>query len=292
MKRPKGIVDFAPDPELFPFESRWFESSVGPVHYVDEGDGRPLLMLHGNPDWSFLYRRFVAALRGEFRCVAPDYPGFGLSAHPDGYGYTAAEHAVVVGELVDELGLEGIVIVGADWGGPIGLEIATQNPDRVQGFVMGNTWCWPVASAAQREFAERMRSEPVQREIYEDNYFVTTKMANQLVADLSDAEFRHYTDVVPTPASREGIAVFPREILDAEEWLVAILERIPSTVADKPIVLTFGREDPSLGAPEVIERWQSLFVNSTFVDLPGASHYIQEDAPEAMIEAIRSAFGT
>lgn len=292
MKRPEGIVNFAPDPELFPFESRWFDSSVGPVHYVDEGDGRPLLMLHGNPDWSFLYRKFVAALLGEFRCVAPDYPGFGLSAHPDGYRYTAAEHAVVVGELVDELSLEDIVIVGADWGGPIGLEIATQNPDRVHGLVMGNTWCWPVASAAQREFAERMRSEPVQREIYEDNYFVTTKMADQLVAELSDAEFRHYTDVVPTPESREGIAVFPREILDAEEWLVAILERIPGTVADKPIVLTFGREDPSLGAPEVIERWQSLFANSTFVDLPGASHYIQEDAPEAMIEAIRSAFGT
>ena len=96
--------------------------------------------------------------------------------------------------------------------------------------------------------------------------------------------------VVPTPESRQGIAVFPREILDAEEWLAEIVERVPSTVAEKPIVLAFGREDPSLGAQEVIERWQAMFSNSTYVDLPGASHYIQEDAPAEMISAIRSAF--
>lgn len=89
MDRPAGVVDFIPDPTLYPFESKWFSGSVGPVHYIDEGSGRPLLLLHGNPDWSFLYRKIVEALRGEFRCVVPDYPGFGLSVHPDGYGYTA-----------------------------------------------------------------------------------------------------------------------------------------------------------------------------------------------------------
>jgi haloalkane dehalogenase len=290
MDRPEGIIDFTPDRELFPFESRWFESGVGPVHYVDEGEGRSLLLLHGNPDWSFLYRKFIAALKDTFRCVAPDYPGFGLSVHPDGYGYTAAEHTAVITELVDELALEDMVIVGADWGGPIGIELATRNPDRVHGFVMGNTWCWPVASPAQREFSQMMSSPERQREILEENFFVTTKMKGQLQAELSEREFEHYTAVVPTPESREGIAVFPREIIDAGPWLTEIVERVPSTVAEKPIVLTFGREDPSLGAPEVIERWQELFTNSTFVDLPGASHYVQEDAPDAMIAAIRDAF--
>ena len=101
MERPDGIVDFAPDPALYPFESRWFTSSVGPIHYIDEGQGRPLLLFHGNPDWSFLYRKIVSALRPDFRCVVPDYPGFGLSVHPGGYGYTAAEHAKIIGELGD-----------------------------------------------------------------------------------------------------------------------------------------------------------------------------------------------
>ena len=92
MQRPSGVVDFTPDPELFPFESRWFDSSVGPIHYIDEGEGRPLILFHGNPDWSFLYRNMVIELRDRFRCIAMDYPGFGLSAHPgDGYGYTELE---------------------------------------------------------------------------------------------------------------------------------------------------------------------------------------------------------
>ena len=79
MARPIEVIDFTPDPELFPFESLWFDSSVGPVHYIDEGDGPTLLLLHGNPDWSFLYRKIVSALSDSFRCVVPDSPGFGLS---------------------------------------------------------------------------------------------------------------------------------------------------------------------------------------------------------------------
>ncbi len=82
MDRPDGIVDFTPDPTLYPFESRWFESKVGPVHYIDEGEGPTVLLMHGNPDWSFLYRKIITALGPEVRCVAPDYPGFGLSVHP------------------------------------------------------------------------------------------------------------------------------------------------------------------------------------------------------------------
>ena len=139
MERPAGIVDFTPDPTLYPFESKWFPSSVGPVHYIDEGEGRALLLLHGNPDWSFLYRDIVLTLRDQFRCVVPDYPGFGLSIHPHDYDYTPAEHAEVIGQLVDHLDLSDMVVVGQDWGGPIGLEIASQRPDGVAGLLMGNT---------------------------------------------------------------------------------------------------------------------------------------------------------
>ncbi|MDA0366054.1 MAG: alpha/beta fold hydrolase [Chloroflexi bacterium] len=112
MDRPAGIVDFTPSPEHFPFESRWFESSVGAVHYIDEGQGRPLVLFHGNPDWSFLYRKIVIALRGHYRCIAMDYPGFGLSAHPAAYGYTSREHADVCAELISSLDLEDMIVMG------------------------------------------------------------------------------------------------------------------------------------------------------------------------------------
>src|SRR5262245_48366233 len=86
----KMRVHFTPSPALYPFESRWFETDGIRVHYIDEGTGRPILMCHGNPTWSFLYRKLIGRLRGRFRCVAADYPGFGLSDRPEGYGYTPA----------------------------------------------------------------------------------------------------------------------------------------------------------------------------------------------------------
>ena len=161
MQRPDSVVDFTPDPELFPFESRWFESSVGPLHYIDEGTGRPILLLHGNPDWGFLYRKIVSALKDDFRCIVPDYPGFGLSIHPAGYGYSSEEHAGVVGELVDELDLQDVIVMGHDWGGPIGMDIASQRADRVGGLVMGNTWYWADNSLITRIFSNVMGSPPL-----------------------------------------------------------------------------------------------------------------------------------
>jgi haloalkane dehalogenase len=137
-------IDFTPDPALYPFESRWFDSSRGRVHYIDEGDGPPVVRYHGNPTWSFLYRDVIAALRGRFRCIAADYLGFGLSDRPPAFGYTITEHAQVMGEFVDHLGLDGYLTMGQDWGGPISMAVATARADRVRGVILGNTWFWPT----------------------------------------------------------------------------------------------------------------------------------------------------
>jgi haloalkane dehalogenase len=290
MERPENVVDFTPNPELFPFESRWFDSSVGPVHYIDEGSGRTLLLLHGNPDWGFLYRKIVVALREHFRCVVPDYPGFGLSVHPNGYGYTPAEHSDVISELVTHLDLNDMVVMGQDWGGPIGMDLASRHPDRVTGLVMGNTWFWPEKGLALRAFSTLMGSPPLQWLITNRNFFVKTVMKRSLRVKLSDHEFAHYTDVVPTPESRAGIAVFPKQILDAHPWLAAVQERVGRTLGDKPVLLVFGRKDPALASDAFIERWLGEFADATLVELPGAGHYIQEDAPDEISTAIRAAF--
>ena len=199
MDRPDGIIDFTPDPTLFPFESRWFDSSVGPIHYIDEGSGPTILLMHGNPDWCFLYRKIISGLRDDFRCVAADYPGFGLSVHPAGYGYTAAEHAVVMSELVEHLDLTDMIVMGQDWGGPIGMSVASTAPDRVRGLVMGNTWFWPARHRLIKVFSKTFGSRPMQALIKKRNIFVTKLMRRSLQVTLSDKEFAHYTDVVPTP---------------------------------------------------------------------------------------------
>lgn len=290
MDRPIGVVEFTPDPTLFPFESRWFDSSVGPVHYIDEGQGRTLLLLHGNPDWGFLYRKIVVALRDEFRCVVPDYPGFGLSASPTGYGFTAQEHAGVVSELVEHLGLQDMVVMGQDWGGPIGMDVASRDSDRVHGLVMGNTWFWAGEDRLTKMFSKAMGSRPLQRLIKNRNLFVTVLMKRSLKVKLSDKEFAHYSDVVPTPERREGIAVFPKQILDAHPWLRELDARVGDTLLDKPVLLIFGRKDPVLASEATIARWRSTFPGATYVELPEAGHYIQEDAPDEIASAIRTAF--
>ncbi len=290
MDRPAGVVDFTPDPDLFPFRSRWFDSSVGPIHHIDEGEGRPLLLLHGNPDWSFLYRKMVPGLTDRFRCIAPDYPGFGLSAHPDGYGYTPAEHAVVVGELVDHLGLDDMVVMGQDWGGPIGMDVASRRHGRVGGLVMGNTWYWPANSAMMSGFSRFMSTGFMQRQFLEKNAFVDQLMRGALRTRLSENEWRHYREVVPTPESRKGIAEFPIQIRASGPWLADVEARVRATLTGKPTLLIFGRQDPGLGARAIIDRWRLDFPDAAYRELPTAGHYIQEDAPEAIVQGIREVF--
>ncbi len=287
MERPQGIVDFTPDPALYPFESRWFDSRVGPVHYIDEGEGPSVLLLHGNPDWSFLYRKIITALGPGVRCVAPDYPGFGLSTHPDGYGFTPAEHADVVLELVEHLDLTDMVVMGQDWGGPIGMDVASRVPDRVKGLVMGNTWFWPGDDRLTTVFSKTMGSPPLQWLIKHRNLFVTVVMRRSLQVKLSDRELAHYTDVVPTPESREGIAVFPKEIVGSRPWLGDVEKRVAETLRAKPASLVFGKKDPALANAATIARWRRQFPDAGCVELSDAGHFIQEDAPDACVNAIR-----
>ncbi len=149
------------DPELFPYESRYVELDGASVHYVDEGSGPTLLMLHGNPTWSFLYREVIAALRDRFRCLALDYPGFGLSTAAPGYGFTAAEHSETVARFVSELDLQGWTPVVQDWGGPIGLEAAARDPERVAALAILNTWAWPLQGNRDAErFSKLMCHSP------------------------------------------------------------------------------------------------------------------------------------
>ncbi len=131
--------------DQFPCESRFATIDGCRVHYVDEGKGPVLLFLHGNPAWSFLYRHIIRELRGSFRCVALDYPGFGLSAAREGYDFRPASHAKVVKGFIEALDLGEVTMMVQDWGGPIGFWAAAAMPKRMHGLVIGNTFAWPVS---------------------------------------------------------------------------------------------------------------------------------------------------
>jgi haloalkane dehalogenase len=284
-------VDFTPDPGLYPFESRWFDSSRGRIHYIDEGSGPPLLLCHGNPTWSFLYRDIIAALRDRFRCIAPDYLGFGLSERPAAFGYKIDEHAQVVGEFVDHLGLDGYLYMGQDWGGPIGLAVAVERADRVRGIVLGNTWFWPADTLSTKAFSRIMSSPPLQYAILRRNFFVERLIPAGTEHRPSDAVMAHYRGVQPNPAARLGVAEMPKQILAAHPLLARLAQEVPTRLGSKPALLVWGMKDIAFRPGPSIPRMRATFPDHVLVELPTAKHFIQEDAPDRIAAAIVDRFG-
>jgi haloalkane dehalogenase len=284
-------IDFRPDPALYPFTSRWFDSSHGRLHYLDEGSGPVIMFFHGNPTWSFLYRNIITRLRDQFRCIAADYLGFGLSDRPAGFGYTIEEHAQVMGEFVDHLGLDGYLTMGQDWGGPISMAVDIARADRVHGVVLGNSWFWPAADLTTKTFSRVMGSPPMQWAILRRNFFVERLIPAGTASPLSDAVMNHYRGAQPTPEARAGVAKMPKEILAAKPLLERLAREVPDKLGGKPVLLVWGMKDFAFRPGAYLPRMQAAFDDHVLVELPDAKHYIQEDAPERITEAILDRFG-
>lgn len=274
------------DETLFPFESRFLEVDGARIHYVDEGDGPVLLMLHGQPTWSFLFRHLVERLRDEFRCVALDYPGFGLSTAPPGYAFRIHEQVRMVEGFVQRLDLDAITPVGHDWGGPIGMALAVRHPERVRAFVIGNTWAWPADKLAPRAFSLIMGGPAGHILVRRLNVFGKVFLRKGMTKrTLTEAEHAMYLGPHPTPTAREPVHTMPREIRAARPLLAEIESGI-QRVADRPALIVWPTEDGVFGAEE-LQRWQETFDDHETVMLEGAGHYLWEDDPDAIAAAIR-----
>jgi len=271
------------DRSLFPFTSRFVNIGANRVHYIDEGAGPTLLLLHGNPTWSFLYRHIVHLLSPHFRCIALDYPGFGLSTAATGYGYTPREHSDVLEGFVYALGLSDLRIMVQDWGGPIGLGFAGRHPDRVHSLIIGNSFAWP-ATTGMKGFSYVM-GNPVAR------YFITHRnmLARWLIPagtnrTLTEAELAAYMGPFPTPASRLPTWIFARQIRASASYLAEV-EAGLARLSDKPALIVWADADGAFG-PADRDRFVRVFRKHQLIDLPGAKHFIQENAPEAIASAI------
>lgn len=273
--------------ELYPFESHYADVAGARVHYVDEGAGAPLLLLHGNPTWSFLYRDIVKGLRDRHRCIAVDHPGFGLSSAPPGYCFTPAEHADVLEQLVLQLDLRDITLMVQDWGGPIGFAVATRHPERFAAFVIGNTWAWPKSDPGTQLFSRALGGPIGRRLILGRNLFVERILPGGVRrVRLSETVMNAYRGPFPTAASRRPVAVLPREILGSRPFLAQVERDLPQ-LRDRPALLVWPTRDVAFRDPER-RRWEELFPDHRTVLLEGAGHYIQEDAPDEIVTAIRS----
>jgi haloalkane dehalogenase len=263
----------------YDFEPRYLELDGLRMHYLDEGDGPTVLLLHGEPTWSFLYRTVIRELGG-FRCVAPDYFGFGRSDKPTDVGwYSYDRHTQSLIAFVERLDLRDVVVVVQDWGGPLGFRLCVERPERIARLVVLNTG---IGACAPNE--EWLRFQAFMRRV--GTGIVPGQLVRlSLVQPADDAVIAGYDAPFPVPESRAGVVAFPEIVATSAEHpsapaMLDVRERLKSF--DRPSLVLFSDSDPifSRRAAEVMAE----LLPRAELDPPlaGAGHFLQEDQGEAV----------
>lgn len=272
----------------YPFKSNFMQLATGQMHYVDEGSGEPIVMLHGNPAWSFLYRKMIKKLRSDFRCIAPDHIGFGLSEKPFSWSYLPKDHAKNFEQLMDKLAVKDITLVINDWGGPIGLSYAINHPENVKRLIICNTWCWSVKGDPHFEsFGKFMGSVLGSFLIKYFNFFakVVVKSAFGDKKKLDKETHRHYYRHLKKPKDRKGSWVFPREIIGSSDWLNDIWNQ-REKIKHIPTLIAWGSKDIAFREKER-DRFLAEFENSQLIKYEDCGHYVAEEKGEELAKAVR-----
>lgn len=273
---------------IYPFSPRSFKSADGRMSYVDEGagSGLPIVFVHGTPTWSFLYRRLIEELSEKRRCIAVDHFGFGLSDKPAGAPYHPEDHSRRLKALLDELEIPEFVLVVHDFGGPIGLDLATRHARRVRGLMIFNTWMWSEAENDQAKKLSRFVAGPVGRFLYKWLNFsprVLLKMGFHDKSKLSREVHRHYLRPFGNSSEREGPWRLGCEL--ASTWYDGIWER-REAIARVPTQILWGMEDKAFQERH-LQKLEGVFHNAETLRLEGVGHFPQEEAPQESIGALR-----
>ena len=272
----------------YPFAPHYTEFEGMRMHHLDEGGGEPVLLMHGEPTWSYLYRRMIPPLAARFRCIAPDYLGFGRSDKPLRIeDYTYDLHAASIRSLVEQLDLRDITVVVQDWGGPIGLRVATELRERFKRLVVLNTGLfassksWPTPGFMQwRSFAERVGMDmPVGRIIQ-----LST------ATELDDATLAAFEAPWPVRESRAGVAAFPLLVpLSADDPNAQAMVRVMDELRgwNVPALVCWSDSDPVFPL-KAGHAMAALLPGSggRVHELAGASHMLQEDRGEEIARLI------
>jgi haloalkane dehalogenase len=269
----------------YSFEPHYIEQDGLRMHYVDEGEGDPVLLLHGEPTWAYLYRKVIPKLIPVARAVAPDYFGFGRSdkpVDPDWYSYD--RHSASLARLADELDLRNVTVVMQDWGGPLGFRLAVERPDRVTRLVVLNTGLYSGRPPGETwlRFRDLVRRTG------------TDFRAGQLVritctTELPDDVVAAYDAPFPTPESKTGIVMFPEQVPTepdhpSAQTMLDVREQLRSWT--KPALVFFSDSDP-IFSPRVAERFAELIPGAELQPpVAGAGHFLQEDAGEEVGQRI------
>jgi len=260
----------------YDFTPRYLEQDGLRMHYVDEGEGDPALLLHGEPTWAFLYRKMIPPLAGVGRVVAPDYFGFGRSDKPtqiEDYSYDF--HYASIERLADELDLRETTIVVQDWGGPIGLRLAVERPDRIAKLVILNTGVGAGRAPSEewlrfRAFVRKVGTELVPGQL------IRISCVNELADDVVEA----YNAPFPVPESKAGVLAFPELVpteVDHPSAAKMLEVRAALETWERPTLVLFSDSDP-IFSTVAAEHMASRIPGAGPAEIiAGAGHFLQEE---------------
>src|SRR5262245_52263176 len=236
------------DTHAYPFEHRWFTLGSGTrVHFVDEGSGPTLLFVHGTPTWSFEWREQIQALAPSFRCVAVDLVGMGLSDRPAEFAYTPEAHAAALSEFVNALDLRDLTLIVHDFGGPIGLPLALENPSRVTRLVILNTFGWSLESDPDIRRPASLLGGTLGNWLYKyANLSLRVNMPSAFAdrSTLTPDLHKQYTQVFQNAKDRGTVLhAFARALLGSSQFYRAIGDRL-DTLRQMPVLIVWGTKDP------------------------------------------------
>ena len=301
----------------FSWQARFCSAAGFRQHYVDEGPGdeargnkgtgRPVVLLHGQPTWGYIYRRFIPALAAAHRVIVPDHMGFGKSETPAGREYTLSTHVANLAALIETLDLRDITLVMQDWGGPIGIGYAARHPERIHSLVLMNTVCG-YGTAGRRDLPNPLetpwfrwirdgmptgRTEAVLSHLGSTILSVMQIVGLERLDRIDPTVIRAYAAPFPTPADCVGAIAFPLDLAlgRIRDFVREGASGVPAVKA-KPAILIEGMLDRAIPPALAIADFKGLWPDGTVIEVPGAGHYIQEDAPEVAIAAIQAFLGT
>ena len=278
------------DKQMYPFESHFVDVPDGRMHYVDEGSGDVILMVHGTPTWSFLYRHFIRELKQDYRVIAPDHLGSGLSEKPDGYSYRPEDQARNLQAFIEALNLQNFTLMVHDFGGPIGLSYAINQPDNVRHLVLMNTWMWSLHDDLQIRLAGGLLGGKFGRFLYRHLDIEFKVILPSVYADrskLTPAVEAHYrAPFEETEGGTIDIAwIYARELLNSSDWFASLWQQ-RDKIRDIPALLMWGIQDRAFGPPQ-LKRWRGFFTHAEIHELPDSGHFVQEEKGAEVVPLIR-----
>lgn len=274
----------------YPFEHRYIELKSGSMHYVDEGEGEVILFVHGTPTWSFLYRDFIKNLSNDYRTIAIDHIGFGLSEKPEDFEGRPQDHAKNLSEFIQKMDLRNITLAAHDFGGPIGVAAGIEHSDRIKQVVLFNTWLWETESNEGARKVDRIINSFFGRFMYLRLNFspkVLLKKGFTEKENLSKEIHKHYTKPFPNKRSRWALYRIAQSLVGSSGWYQEQWEQL-AALEDKPWLMLWGTRDEFI-TPDYLDKWKSRLPEAKVIKFE-CGHFVQEERTEEAISAMRNFF--